>query len=199
MIIQYAGPKAIISRRGLDFDNNKEDKYVYLNIAVQLLQALDHDHTPNQIYTYDTSLQRLTDSELLAFVVKNFDHSDMFLSSAQKDAEWFVTHEREQVERQRPLMSEEESRAWLKNIDLMTNYVIQRHFNKRIYYAIIDKLGDVLKTKHITEINAPMYQKFAHVLHSIQGVLKQGKPSIDSKISIFEKEGALTIQLIINH
>lgn len=199
MTIQYAGPKVMISRRGLDFDNNKEDKYVYLNIAVQLLKAFDHDHTPNQVYTYDTASQRLTDSELLAFVTKNFDDSDTFLANAEKDSEWYVNHEHDQVERQRPLMSEEECKAWLKNINLMKNYVVQRHFNKRIYYAIINKLGVVLKEKNITEINAPMYQKFAHVLHSVQGVLKQGKPSIDSNVAIFEKDGALTIQLTINH
>lgn len=199
MNIKYAGPKVIISRRGLDFDNNKEDKYVYLNIAVQLLEAFDHDHTPGQVYTYDTSSQRLSDGELLAYVTKNFDESATFLANVQKDAQWYVDHEHEQVERQRPLMSEEECRAWLKNIELMKNYVIQRHFNKRIYYALINKLGIVLKEKHITQINAPMYQKFAHVLHSVQGVLKQNKPSIDSKIAIFEKEGTLTIQLTINH
>jgi len=65
MNIKYAGPKPIISHRGINFDNNKEDKYVYLNVAVQILKSLDHEYVKDKVYTYDITAQRLSEDELV--------------------------------------------------------------------------------------------------------------------------------------
>ena len=53
MILKYVGPKPIISHTGIEFDNNKEDKYAYLNIVIQLIRALDHEYIENRIYKYE--------------------------------------------------------------------------------------------------------------------------------------------------
>ncbi|MDQ7061959.1 MAG: hypothetical protein Q9M43_12925 [Sulfurimonas sp.] len=44
MRLKYVGPKPIISHTGIEFDNNKEDKFAYLNIVIQLLKALNHEY-----------------------------------------------------------------------------------------------------------------------------------------------------------
>lgn len=35
-MLKYVGPKPHILHTGIDFDNNKEDKYIYLPIVVEL-------------------------------------------------------------------------------------------------------------------------------------------------------------------
>jgi len=36
MTLKYVGPKPLISHTGIEFDKNKEDKYVYLPIVAKL-------------------------------------------------------------------------------------------------------------------------------------------------------------------
>jgi len=43
MTIKYVGPRPTISHRGINFKDGKEDKYVYLMIGIQILQAIDKD------------------------------------------------------------------------------------------------------------------------------------------------------------
>ena len=75
MTIKYAGPKANISHTGINFDTNKEDKYVYLDIALQLVVALDHDYIENKTYTH-TLEKHLSSDEIVDILKKrcpNFD------------------------------------------------------------------------------------------------------------------------------
>jgi len=44
MTLKYVGPRPHISHTGIEFDSNKEDKFVYLNFVVQLIKALSHDY-----------------------------------------------------------------------------------------------------------------------------------------------------------
>ncbi len=41
MKIKYLSARPMISHHGIDFKDGKEDKYVYLIIAVQILKAID--------------------------------------------------------------------------------------------------------------------------------------------------------------
>ena len=64
MELKYVGPKPIISHTGINFDNNKEDKFVYLNIVVQLLKSLNHQYITDKVYTYQPDMNRLSTNEL---------------------------------------------------------------------------------------------------------------------------------------
>ena len=77
----------------------------------------------------------------------------------------------------------------------MHDYIIQRSINKSVYYCAINALAKLLKQDHIDHIITPMYQKFVHVLHSVQGVLKQEKFPIDTKIDIYKEQGQLFVKL----
>lgn len=197
MEIKYAGPKVVFSKHGIDFDNNKDDKYIYLNIAVQLAKAFDHDYLPDEKYIYDMASKRLSDSEILSFVIKSFPNHNELLKQAQKDAENFFVDEMEKVNHQKAMISESEYNSWVKNIELMKDYVIQRRFNKVIYYAIIEKIAKSLKTQGVVQIHAPMYQNFVHVFHSLKGPLKEKPEPKESKIEIYEENGKLMANLNI--
>lgn len=197
MEIKYAGPKVLFSRKGIDFDNNKDDKFVYLNIAVQLLRAFNHEYQPGEKYVYDASSKRLNDNDILKFMQENFAQYDELVKKAQVDAEGYFEHEIKKAQSQKDMMSEIEYDSWIKNIELMKNYVLQRHFNKNIYYALIEKISLTLKKNGIAQIHAPMFQNFIHVLHSIQGTLKKKPEPKSSHLNIYEKDGILMASLDI--
>jgi len=194
--IAYAGPKVLFSEHGINFDNNKEDKFVYLNIATQLHQALSHEHEPNQIYQYSTDSKRLSSEEIMAYFQTIFSDSKVLLEIAQKEADEFIDHEKHRAVIRNDL-NEIATKAWLANIQLMQKYVKQRRFNKAIYYQIINSLGKLVIKHNVTQINTPMYQKFVHVLHSLKGVLKNSKPSLDSTVEFYDNKGVLEVRLMI--
>ena len=77
----------------------------------------------------------------------------------------------------------------------MHDYLVQRSVNKSVYYCAINALAELLKNDHIDYVITPMYQTFAHVLHSVQGVLLKDKISIDTKLDIYKKDNQLLIKL----
>jgi hypothetical protein len=64
-----------------------------------------------------------------------------------------------------------------------------------MYYCVVDALAELLKKDHIDYVIAPMFQKFAHVLHSVQGSLKTRKFPIDTQLEIYQKDGKLLVKL----
>ena len=69
MEIKYAGPRPQISHHGVSFKDGKEDKYVYLMIALQILRAIDKDYDEQKSYSYDTKTQRLGNEEMLTILL----------------------------------------------------------------------------------------------------------------------------------
>jgi len=190
MKIKYYGPKPLISSTGIEFDTTKEDKYVYLNIALQLNKALQHDYFEDKTYFYDVNTQRLSEYDMEKEVEKICKgHEDVF--------KHYLEHTQEEIEHQlqrtyeNTLLNEEDKAIWRNNIELMSEYILQRSYNKTAYYCIINELAKRVKEEHIDYIVVPMYQKFVHVLHSIQGVLTKQNHPIDTKIDYYEKDNQL--------
>ncbi len=199
MKIKFVGPKAIISHTGIEFDNNKEDKYVYLNIVIQLLKALDHEYIENKMYYYSADTSRLNDEEILQEIQKYCDNLKDIYSKVLKDEENYINEQIKNAQ-ENSFLNTQEKEVLIKNINLMREYIIQRSFNKKLYYCILDKLADVMKRDHIDYVIAPMFQKFAHVFHSVEGVLHAKKHPIDTKIEIYEEKGKLLVKLdLLNH
>lgn len=44
MKLEYAGLKPMINEHGVSFKDGKEDKFVYLKYAIDILLAIDHEH-----------------------------------------------------------------------------------------------------------------------------------------------------------
>jgi len=196
MPLKYAGPKPLISAHGITFDFNKEDKFIYLSIVAELIQALDHDYIENKRYTYLARAKPLDIESIFKLI------SDKESSLPSKIEERRIIAEKEienEVQRARDnrLLGDEERDVLIRNIQLLHTYQVNRAVNKTLYYCGVDTIADEIKKGHIDAITAPMFPKFLHVLHSIQGAFKLLMPSVETKIDIFEEEGHLSVQLKI--
>ncbi|MEA1920853.1 MAG: hypothetical protein U9N52_13515 [Campylobacterota bacterium] len=198
MNLKYVGPKARISHTGIDFDENKEDKFVYLNIVLQLLSALDHEYLPEKTYTYSPDTSRLSNEEIWSQLTQYCPN----LKERYHDAEMRATHYVDEhiIHAKESLTTnDDEKNVLINNLTIMKSYIIQRSVNKNLYYCAVDALAEVIKRGHIDYVIAPMFQKFAHVFHSVEGVLRKGRFPIDTNIEIFEQEGKLLVKLDIIH
>lgn len=197
MSLKYVGPKPLVSAYGITFDLNKEDKFIYLSIVAELIQALDHDYEANQRYTY-LAMSKPLDAETIFKIIANQD-SDLLskIEERRKIAENEVQNELQRAHENK-VICEEERVVLIRNIELLRSYQINRAVNKTVYYAGIHIIALEIKRGHIDYINAPMFPKFLHVFHSIQGALGKLRPSIDSSIDIHQRDEHLEVRLDIS-
>ena len=194
MELKYVGPKPIISHTGIEFDNNKDDKFAYLNIAVQLIKAVDHDYFEDKTYTYETDSKRLSVEEITRELKKYCPDLESKMKERAEEERKEVEHDLSRAEKNTVL--DKENKTILKNnISMMEDYLIQRAVNKTAYYCAVDALAELLKRDHIDYIIAPMFQKFAHVLHSVQGSLRRQKFPIDTQLDVYQEDGKLLVKL----
>ncbi|WP_345993481.1 hypothetical protein [Sulfurimonas sp. HSL-1716] len=193
MEVKYVGPKPVISHTSIHFDSNKEDKYVYLNIALQLVEALDHDYIKNK--TYDHLLDvSLSDREMLDILQKRCPNFSDLMDRTNNNVEDEI-EENLQRTHENSILNDEEKEVLEKNIKLMRDYLIQRSINKKAYYCVMKLLADIVQQDHIDQITLPMKQNYVHVLHSLQGTLVKEKMPIDTKLTMFEKDKAFYVTL----
>jgi hypothetical protein len=196
MSLKYAGPKPLISAHGISFDLNKEDKFIYLSIVAELIQALNHEYVGGERYTHITSNKPLDSDRILELIRQN----DPMLDQEIKDRQNIVEQEiAEEIQRanENKVLCEEEKIVLIKNIEILRNYRMSRSINKTVYYSGIASLAKIIQKGHIDRIYAPMFPKFNHVFHSIQGSLTKLHPPIDSAIDIYEENGHLMVRLEI--
>ncbi|QOY55808.1 hypothetical protein HUE87_06175 [Candidatus Sulfurimonas marisnigri] len=198
MELKYVGPKPIISHTGIEFDNNKEDKFVYLNIVVQLLKSLNHSYIKDKIYTYQTDSSRLSNDEIYQELKKYCPKLSSLIEEKSHDVQNEINHNLKRAHENNIIKSEDKI-TLENNINIMSDYLIQRSKNKSAYYCAVDVLAELVKNENIGFIVVPMFQKFAHVLHSVQGSLRKQKNPIDSKLEIYQEDGKLLAKLIINN
>lgn len=196
MPLKYAGPKPFISAHGITFDFNKEDKFIYLSIVAELIQALDHDYVENKRYTYLSTAKPLDTESIFKIIASKEEDLLTQIDGRRSIAEKEIEHELKRA-RENRLLGEEEHEVLLRNIELLRDYQITRAVNKTLYYCGIDAIAHEIKKGHIDSISAPMFPKFLHVFHSIEGTIHLLFPQIDTKLDIFEANGHLTIQLKI--
>ena len=198
MTIKYSGPKPIISHTGIEFDNNKEDKYVYINIVLQLLNALNHEYFEDKKYVYQADTSRFSEKILISEAKKYCPNLDTLIDKQNHNIEEEVAHQLKRAHENCVL--DDNSKAVLEeNINLMHDYLIQRSVNKAVYYCLIDALAELLKKDNIDYVITPMFQNYFHVLHSVQGSLKKQKFPIDTSLEIYKDKGELLVKLkVIN-
>ncbi len=198
MELKYVGPKPIISHTGIEFDNNKDDKFIYLNIVIQLIKALSHDYFEDKKYTYSTDNTRLDNSELWHNLSHICPDIDSLIDKQNHNIEDEIEHNIQRANENK-ILTQDDKDVLKENIHIMHDYLIQRSINKSVYYCAIEALAKILKNDHIDYIVTPMFQSFLHVLHSVQGILKKQKAPIDTKLDIYKKDGQLLVKLqVIN-
>jgi hypothetical protein len=196
MDLKYAGPKPLISAHGITFDQNKEDKFAYLSIVAELIQALDHNYQADERYTYLAQAEPLK-AEIIFELINSKDSTLVSkIDERRLISENEISSELERAHENK-VLCEEERNVLVRNIELLRTYQINRSINKTVYYAGINIIADEIKQGHIDYIRAPMFQKFLHVFHSVQGALNKMHPPIDSTIDIEEHGGHLQVHLNI--
>ena len=197
-MIKYAGPKPLISKTGIDFDQSKEDKYVYMHIAMQLLKAIDHEYYEDKRYVHNINSphisEKMLDSEVKQYC-KNYEELTDKQNHCVEDE---YQNEMQHISENRTLTSVEKE-VFENNLKIMHDYLVQRSINKRLYYCVIEHLAEVVKKDNLDYIITPMNQLFVHVLHSVQGVLAKQKFPIDTKMEIYEEDQEFLVKLdVIN-
>ena len=198
MKLEYVGPKPIISHTGIEFDNNKEDKFVYLNIVVQLLKALSHDYFEDKTYHFNADTGRLSESELIRELKKFCPDIESLMENKDYNTEEEIQHNLQRA-KESDTLTQADKETLQNNINIMHDYLIQRSINKSVYYCSINALAKLVQKDHISYIVVPMFQKFAHVLHSVQGALQKEKIAIDTKIEIYQENGKLLVKLQVEN
>ncbi|MBU1658280.1 hypothetical protein KKG72_04410 [bacterium] len=194
MELKYVGPKPIISHTGIEFDKNKEDKYIYLNIIVQFLKALSHEYHEDKTYIYDAQLTTCNACEILNELKRYCPKINILMDKQNHKIEDIIDHNLQRAH-ENNVLSAIDKEVLENNIHIMHDYLVQRSINKSVYYCAVDMLAELLKKDHIDHIIVPMYQEFAHVLHSVQGSITRQKIPIDTKLDIYNDNGKLLLKL----
>ena len=196
MKIKYAGPKPMISHHGISFKDGKEDKYVYLVIAIQILKAIDKDFDLSKSYSYDTSTKRLTDEEMLQTMLK---YEPKLEEEAINEKEAYSKHLEDEIEHinENSILVHLEKQTLLNNYNIMKEYKIQRAINKIYYMHSIKEICTIIKREHIKEIDVPFFEKYWHVLQTIQGELSSLKNSITTDLKVINNKDDFIAKLFI--
>jgi len=194
MQIKYVGPKPLISKTGISFDSEYDDRYTYLNIAVQLLHALDHEYFADKTYQYAVDSRRLRDNDIVEGLTQYCGNLETITNEAVKHEQAVIDDELKRA-RENKLISTIEKEALIKNIKMMQNYRLQYATNDALYTCAVQRLATHVKQDHIDYVIVPMFQRFAAVLHAIQDELSHQKFPIDTKMDIYEDHGSLMARM----
>jgi hypothetical protein len=164
--------------------------------VAELIQALSHDYVGGKRYTHMTSKKPMDSDEIIELIRIYDPLLEQKIKDRQKIVEQEIEEELERAHTNK-VLCEEEKVVLIKNIELLRNYRINRSINKTVYYSGIASLAHIIQQGHIDHIYAPMFPKFNHVFHSIQGALVKLHPPIDSAIDIYEENAHLNVRLEI--
>lgn len=193
MELKYVGDMPKVSKLGVSFDHTKVDKYTYLTAAVELLDALSYGATETTQHLYSSKSKEYTASELLE-LLKRFcnDIDDVFDTCKDKSNE-LVQGLIDRVEANDSLTSDER-KAWLKNIDMMTDYYLQHTTNASAYKCALKALALEIHEAKVQEVSIPLFRNYGMVLGDLEVVLANMKSPIDTKMRIeTTKDGLIGI------
>ncbi len=183
MELKYIGDMPRVSQYGVGFDSTKPDKYIYLHAALELLEALSYGATETTQHLYKSQHKDLKPEELLENLKKYIKNLDKVYEARVEKAKVLVDGLKERVDENNSITADEK-RAWLKNIDIMTDYYLQYVTNQSVYEAALRALGDEVAQAKVKEVTIPMFRNYGIVLHDLQKVLEKRKSPIDTDLEI---------------
>ncbi len=194
--VQYMGPRVEVSNHGVVYRKSKEDKYVYLMSALEILKNIDNDDERKKLHGQHFDNKAI--EEALHSILKCYESGvEENVKEEECQYEQKMQHEIETI-RNLPHLTDIDKEVWIKNIELVKEYKIQRAVNKRCYIHCIQNIIEVVKHNNIKEITTPFNKNFFHVLNSICGALITGKPSLDAKVlEEYDKDNNMIVKLSI--
>ncbi|MDZ7819694.1 MAG: hypothetical protein U5K55_14280 [Aliarcobacter sp.] len=195
MKLEYAGLKPVISEHGISFKDGKEDKFIYLSFAIDILNAIDHTYEQKRAYSHQLNTKPLSPNEIIDVLLKY--HPDLELNM-DNEIQSYLHHldEEERMVENRTNLSELEKKTYISNLQIMRNYKIQRAKNKIFYFHCIETIVETILKYKIKEIDTPFNERFWHILQTIEGNLSNHK--ISSNLKIIKEENSLKAMLTIN-
>jgi len=191
MVIKYAGPRPIISEHGISFKEGKEDKYVYLKMAVAILQNIDSKTPPSK--------NQLSDEDIKQIMLLYNPNLEKEVEIAKANYLKHIQDEIEQVQK-RTNLSDIEKATFIKNYEIMKDYRIQRAINKIFYMQAIHEIVGIIKRDYIQEIDVTFCEQNWHILQTIQGDISSLKSSISTELKVEQnKFGKLIVKLFIKN
>jgi len=194
MQLKHTGPKAMISHTGIAFDMEKKDKYRYLQCVVHLLKAIDHEYDEGRSYTFAPRDQLYSDNELQQGIRRFAPEAETEAERRYRAKVQTLDAEIAEAERHR-LLGPEERTVFSNNLRLMRDYRLQRTVNKSFYYSALHALAVMIAHKKIRYILAPFGRHCFHVFHSIEGVARELRLPLSTRLEVFEEKGELMVRL----
>ena len=195
MKLEYAGLKPVINEHGVSFKDGKEDKFIYLSFAIDILNAIDHTYEQKKKYSHQLNTNTLSPNEILD-VLLNF-HPDLEeVMNKEIDSYTKQLNSEEEAVNNRTILSKIEKEIFIANLKLMRKYKTQRAKNKIFYFHCIETIVEVILKYKIKELDTPFNERFWHILQTIEGNLSTHK--ISSNLKMIEENGVLKAMLLIN-
>ncbi|PUE63837.1 hypothetical protein [Arcobacter caeni] len=195
MKLEYAGLKPVINEHGISFKDGKEDKFIYLPFAVDILNAIDHTYEQKKKYSHQLNTTALSPNEILDVLLKF--HPDLE-TVMNKEIESYTKHldSEEEAVNNKTILSQIEKDTFIANLKLMRKYKTQRAKNKIFYFHCIETIVEVILKYKIKELDTPFNERFWHIFQTIEGNLSTHKIASDLKMT--EENDVLKAMLQIN-
>ena len=195
--LHYVGPRVEISHRGISYKLAKEDKYVYLTSALEILKDIDNDYDKKTSYSHRFDHKGLEEDNLHTVLQQHEGDIEECITDECKKYKQKIDDKIAYIQ-SIPHLTNIDKEVWIKNIEIMKEYTMQRAMNKMYYFHCIDDIVHLIQHKKIKEITVPFNKNFFHVLNTIKGTLITGKPSLDAKvINQYDKDENMIAKLTI--
>ena len=194
MKVEYVGQKPVINEKGVFFKEGKEDKFIYLTFAIDILNAINHEYTINKMYSSEINHKDLSANEILDIILRFHPNLE---ETMNKEINSYLVHlDKEEKDVSLSSLSQIEKDTYISNLKIMRNYKIQRAKNKIFYFHCIETIVELILKHKIKELDVPFNEKFWHILQTIEGNLSKHK--ISSSLKIPKDSKTLTMKLLIN-
>lgn len=200
--LKYAGPKPIYSSTGIDFQINKEDKFIYLEALCELIETLDQEYVSSNEEPEGEEVHKNVQiganhytPQAMFHLLHGYVHNLNTLIDQRLEETTKIIEDDLERSRHNSYLNSQDRAALIKNIEIMRSYQLQRSVNKCVYYAGVEALAGIVKARHIRQLTVTIEPHLLHVLHSLQGALEKLHPPVFTKIDIFEHEKHLLVEL----
>lgn len=181
MKLRYVGHKPIISYKGVDFSGGKEDKYIYIEGATQMLNFLSGVDSNLKIMI--NPKKKLDEKEVLNTLYRRRPDFE------QSYKNHIVAYEKKLLNQivyidKRKNLGEIEKDIFKKNLNHIKEYRLQRATNKIVYEELIKGCVTLIQEQRVREINMPFSHVFVHIAESFAKTLTLVNQTNKSQIEI---------------
>lgn len=196
MKLKYAGPRPLISHHGVTFKEGKEDKYVYLVVAIEILKTIQNLHDGVKEFHYEDKTHSFSDDEMMMMVMAYHPDLEVVMNKEMEGFQKHLDHEVENLEHNH-VLSKEELYVFKNNLDVMREYRIQRAKNKVFYFHVVATIAEIIKKEKIKKIVVPFNDRYWHVLQTLEGELAHTKPPAIAKLTTQNINGELKAIMVL--